>query len=160
MEKKEIKTILHIYDHLGELPEVVRVLFDKAVEAREKAYAPYSSYKVGAALLLESGTIVTGSNQENAAYPSGLCAERTALFYAGANFPDQKILSIAITVRSAEKVVDQPAAPCGSCRQAIAEYEFKQNSDIEIYMSGETGKIFKVDSLASILPLTFNSSFL
>lgn len=160
MEQKEITTVLHIYDHLDELPEEVRKLFEKAIAARENAYAPYSGYKVGAAILLESGQIVTGNNQENAAYPSGLCAERTALFYAGANFPKQKMHTLVISVKSVNKLVDQPAAPCGSCRQAIAEYEFKQNRNIEIYMSGETGKIIKVDSLAAILPLAFNSSFM
>lgn len=160
MEKKIISTELTLYDSLEELPSEIQQLFEQAVEARDKAYAPYSKYLVGAALRLDSGKIVTGNNQENAAYPSGLCAERTAIFYAGAKYPDQKIQSMAISVKSLQKTVDSPAPPCGSCRQAILEYEFKQKQDIKIYFRGEKGKIAKVDSLLSILPLAFNGSFL
>jgi len=160
MEKKNINLTLSIYDGLAELPDQIKTLFKEAAKARDKAYAPYSNYLVGAALLLESGKIVTGSNQENAAYPSGLCAERTAVFHAGANYPDQQIKSIAITVKTSKKTINKHAAPCGACRQAIAEYEFKQNQDIAIYLRGETGKIHKVDSLHSILPLAFNHKFM
>lgn len=160
MEKKTISSVFTLYENPKELPESIQNLFEKAIEAREKAYAPYSEYLVGAALLLDSGKIVTGSNQENAAYPSGLCAERTAIFYAGANYPKDSIKSMAITVRSLNKEVSSPGTPCGSCRQAIAEYEFKQNKNIEIYMRGETGKILKSDSLSDLLPLAFNNSFL
>ncbi|HLS30173.1 MAG TPA: cytidine deaminase [Flavobacteriaceae bacterium] len=160
MEKKVISSTFSVFRNLGELPSEIQTLFEQAIVARDKAYAPYSNYFVGAAILLESGEIITGSNQENAAYPSGLCAERTAIFYAGANYPDQKIKSMAISVKSLEKTVDSPGPPCGACRQSIAEYEFKQQQDIEIYMSGETGKILKSDSLLNLLPLAFNSSFL
>lgn len=160
MEKKKITAVLTVYEDLDELPESIRELFDAAAKARANAYVPYSHFSVGAAIRLASGKIVTGSNQENAAYPSGLCAERTALFYAGANFPNDRIESLAVTVKSAGKTVKSPTPPCGSCRQAIAEYEFKQNRPIAIYFRGEVGKIHKVDSLSDILPLAFNNSFM
>lgn len=160
MHKKTIETTISIYDGLSELPEKIQQLFKSAQEARDKAYAPYSGYKVGAAVQLVSGEIITGSNQENAAYPSGLCAERTALFYTGARFPDEIIESIAITAKSAGRTIDTPTAPCGSCRQAIAEYEFKQEQKIAIYFTGETGPVIKTESLADLLPLTFDRSFL
>lgn len=160
MKKKQITTTLSIYEKFEELPEEIQSLFEQAKKVRDKAYAPYSNYLVGAAILLESGKVITGSNQENAAYPSGLCAERTALFYAGANYPEENIKSIAITVKSKTKTVSSPAPPCGSCRQAISEYEFKQNEKIAIYFRGEIGEIHKVDSLLDILPLAFNKNFL
>lgn len=160
MKKQTLSTTYTVYEDLNELSEDIQELFSKAVEARDKAYAPYSNYLVGAAIRLESGIIVTGSNQENAAYPSGLCAERTAIFYAGAQYPDQRINQIAISVKSLQKTVDSPGAPCGACRQAIAEYEFKQKKDIAIFLRGETGKIIKSDSLSDLLPLAFNSSFM
>lgn len=160
MKKKTISSTYHIYENVEELPDDVRELFDQAIEAREKAYAPYSNYFVGAAIRLETGKIITGSNQENAAYPSGLCAERTALFYAGAKFPKEKMKQMVISVRALDKKVDSPGAPCGSCRQSIAEYEFKQGQPIEIYLRGETGPVFKFESLSDLLPLAFNSSAL
>ncbi len=160
MKKKEIRSILNIYENFEELPQPTQELFQEAIKARDKAYAPYSHYLVGAAIRLASGKIVTGSNQENAAYPSGLCAERTAIFYAGAHYPNEKIESIAISVKSLTKQVNTPTPPCGACRQAIAEYEFKQKQDIAIYFSGETGNIIKVNSLLDLLPLAFNNSFM
>lgn len=160
MKTKKITSTLSIFDAVSELPTSVQDLFSAATDARDKAYAPYSHYAVGAALRLASGKIVTGSNQENAAYPSGLCAERTAIFYAGANYPEEKISAIAITVKSGHKTVDSPTPPCGACRQAIAEYEFNQQQPIAIYFKGEIGKIYKVDALLDLLPLAFNSSFM
>lgn len=131
-----------------------------AIEIRKKAYAPYSKFRVGAAILLDNGKIVLGSNQENAAYPSGLCAERVAIFQAGAIYPDAKILKLAISATSDEKPVTSPIPPCGSCRQSIAEYEFKQNTAIEIFFMGETGEIYKSDSLTNLLPLVFDKNYL
>lgn len=160
MKKKQIRSTLTVYEDVNELTAEVQKLFESAVKARDKAYAPYSNYQVGAALKLESGKIITGSNQENASYPAGLCAERTAIFYAGANFPGQTIEALAVTVKSSEKTIDHPTPPCGSCRQAIAEYEFKQDRPIPIYFTGETGTIIKTESLLDILPLAFNSSFM
>ena len=132
----------------------------KAFEARDKAYAPYSKFLVGAALILEDGTIVTGNNQENAAYPSGLCAERTAIFYAGSQYPDKKITRMALSASSSNHTVMTPIPPCGACRQSISEYEIKQEAPIEIYFMGQTGKVVKVSSLSDLLPLAFDKSYL
>lgn len=160
MEKRELKTTITVFDHLEELPGEIQTLFQHSFEAREKAYAPYSQFKVGAAVLLSNGEVVIGSNQENAAYPSGLCAERTAIFAAGAQYPDQQIKALVVSVKSANKKVDVPTPPCGACRQSIAEYEFKQKSPIAIYFRGEIGAIVKTDCLLDLLPLAFDSSFL
>jgi cytidine deaminase len=128
----------------------------EAKKAADSAYAPYSGFNVGAAVLLENGKIVTGNNQENAAYPSGLCAERVALFYASSQFPNQKIIALAVTAKSASHPISSPVTPCGSCRQVIAEYEAKFDSPIKTIMSGETGEIFVCESVSILLPLVFN----
>ncbi|GMN10993.1 cytidine deaminase [Croceitalea sp. MTPC9] len=160
MEKRNIGFELSIYDSENELTQAEAELLSKAVKARYDAYAPYSNFQVGAAVLLESGEVVVGNNQENASYPSGLCAERVAIFQAGARFPDQRILAIAISAASKNYVVDCPAGPCGNCRQSIAEYEQKQKTPIIMIMRGEKGKIYKCNSIAELLPLAFNNSFL
>ena len=131
-----------------------------AIEARKKAYAPYSGFSVGAAMVLENGEVISGSNQENASYPSGLCAERVAIYYAGAKFPGATIKTIAISAASGKNKINVPVPPCGACRQAIAEYEIKQNSPIAIYFMGETGSIIKADALKDMLPLIFEKSLL
>ena len=133
---------------------------NQAVEIRKKAYAPYSQFRVGAALLLDNGKIVLGSNQENAAYPSGLCAERVAIFHAGSVYPEAKILKIAITAASDTNQTKAPIPPCGSCRQSIAEYEIKQDTPIEIYFMGEIGEVYKSASLKNLLPFMFDKKFL
>lgn len=160
MNEITIKTTFTVFENTGELPSDVRDLMAQAVGIRKTAYAPYSKFRVGAALLLDNGKIVLGSNQENAAYPSGLCAERTAIFYTGANYPEAKIVKMAITAASDSNPTTAPIPPCGACRQSIAEYEFKQDSPIEIYFMGETGSIYKSDSLKNLLPLTFDKNFL
>ncbi len=160
MKSLVITANLEVYDSCDELPQDVQDLMDLACDARDKAYAPYSKFKVGAAILLDNGESVTGSNQENASYPSGLCAERTAIFYAGAKYPDAVITKIALTAKSLTHRVITPTPPCGACRQAIAEYEVKQDTPIEIFFMGETGKIVKSNSLRDLLPLTFDNSYL
>lgn len=160
MKEIKIVTNLEVFENLKELPESVQRLMAKAVEARKKAYAPYSKFNVGAALLLDNEVVVTGSNQENASYPSGLCAERTAIYYANSQYPNATIKAMALTASSQTKVTDEPIPPCGACRQAIAEYEIKQKSPIEIYFMGAKGKVVKSSSLANLLPLLFESSFL
>ena len=132
----------------------------QAIETRKKAYAPYSHFRVGAAILLDNGKIVLGSNQENAAYPSGLCAERVAIYQAGAIYPDVRMLTIAITAASDSNPTLSPIPPCGSCRQSIAEYEFKQDTPIEIYFMGESGEVYKSNSINNLLPLSFNKTSL
>ncbi|WP_250432927.1 cytidine deaminase [Hanstruepera flava] len=160
MKEVKIESVLQVYDDLDELPENIIDLMHQAMKAREKAYAPYSKFSVGAALLLDNDGVVTGNNQENASYPSGLCAERTAIYYAGAKFPGVKILRMAIVAGSKLKQTVSPIPPCGACRQAIAEYEVKQDAPIEIYFMGETGKVVKSESLANLLPLVFDKSVL
>ena len=160
MKEINTNTQLFVFETIQELPIGVQNLMEKAVEIRKKAYAPYSKFRVGAALLLDNGQIVLGSNQENAAYPSGLCAERVAIFYAGANFPEAKILKIAISATSDTNSNTTPIPPCGSCRQSIAEYEFKQELPIEMYFMGEIGEIYKSNSLKNLLPFTFDKNFL
>jgi cytidine deaminase len=156
----KINTVLEVYSGVEELPAEVVQLFEKAREARDKAYAPYSNFTVGAAILLDNDEIITGSNQENASFPSGLCAERTAIYYAGAQFPFQQIKTIAIVAGSKNHKTTAPIPPCGACRQAIAEYEIKQNQPIEIYFSGEEGEVIKSNSLKNLLPLIFDKNAL
>jgi cytidine deaminase len=135
-------------------------LMQQAFEARSKAYAPYSKFTVGVAILLDNGVVVQGSNQENAAYPSGLCAERVAIYYAGANYPTAKMVKMFITASPQDRNLQEPIPPCGSCRQAIAEYEIKQDIPIEILFMGAEGPIYKSDSLKNILPLVFDKNHL
>tara|TARA_R110002050_G_scaffold270455_2_gene413514 strand:- start:897 stop:1379 length:483 start_codon:yes stop_codon:yes gene_type:complete len=160
MKEVKIETTLGIYEDFSELPEGIQTLMDRAIEARDNAYAPYSKFNVGAAILLDNNEVVIGSNQENACYPSGLCAERTAIYYAGAKYPKAKILKMAITASSQNQITDKPIPPCGACRQSIAEYEIKQDAAIEIYFMGAKGKVVKSHSLANLLPLLFESSVL
>ena len=160
--KKEIKinTSCTVFKDIDALPEDIKILMNKAIEVRKNAYAPYSNFKVGAALLLENNKIVVGSNQENAAYPSGLCAERVAVFQGGTLYPNVKILKLAITAGSEIHTTSSPIPPCGACRQSIAEYEFKQENEIEIYFMGETGEVYLSNSIGNLLPLSFDKNFL
>ena len=160
MKEVKIETKLYVYDSLQDLPKDIQSLMLKASEARNNAYAPYSNFNVGAALLLDNNEMISGSNQENASYPSGLCAERTAIFYTGAKYPNAKILKMAIIAGSKDRQTTAPIPPCGACRQSISEYEVKQGSPIEIYFMGEVGKVVKSESLANLLPLVFDKSVL
>lgn len=160
MKKITITSQFSAYNSLQELPTDIQDLMEQAVAVRKNAYAPYSKFRVGAALLLDNGKIVLGSNQENAAYPSGLCAERVAIFHAGAIYPNAKILKMAITAASDTNKTVAPIPPCGACRQSIAEYETRQETPIEIYFMGETGDIYKSDSLKNLLPFMFDKKFL
>jgi cytidine deaminase len=115
---------------------------------------------VGVAILLDNDKIILGSNQENAAYPSGLCAERVAIFSAGALYPEAKIIKMAITATADHNPTLTPIPPCGACRQSISEYEIKQEQPIEIYFMGEAGNVYKSDSLKNLLPLMFDKKLL
>lgn len=137
---------------LSELSIADQKLVMKAKENREHAYAPYSAYNVGAAILLENGEIVNGSNQENAAYPSGLCAERVALFSAGAVHPGQKVVAIAIIT---SKHGDLPAASCGACRQVMMESENRQREEIKVIMADDEGNVLVSNSVSALLPFSF-----
>ncbi len=161
MAKPEIKNInidLEVYASEKDLDANDQLLLNKARTVAKNAYAPYSNFKVGAALLLDNGTIVSGNNQENAAYPSGLCAERTAVFYASAQYPSNKIKAIAVITDNAKQL--EPVTPCGSCRQALAEYEIKFKEPIRVIMGSTSGKVFVVKSVESLLPLMFNQDHL
>jgi len=160
VKKIKIFSEITVYNNLNELPADVQSLMQDAIKVREDAYAPYSHFRVGAALLMDNNVVVTGNNQENAAYPSGMCAERVAIWAAGSQYPQNKILKMAITARSEMHELSQPIPPCGACRQAIAEYEVKQDKFIEIYFMGEKGEIYKTDSLHDLLPLIFDGSSL
>jgi len=160
MKKIKIESKFIIYDSIEELTIPVQKLLKKAAEAREKAYAPYSQFLVGAALELENGVIILGNNQENASYPSGLCAERTAIYYAGAEFPNQKILRMAIVAGSTKNPTTKPIPPCGACRQALSEYELKQSNSLELYFMGTSGEIASSKSVENILPWVFDKTVL
>lgn len=160
MKEISITTKFSSFDNLQELPIEIQDLMEQAIYVRKKAYAPYSKFRVGTALLLDNGKIILGSNQENAAYPSGLCAERVAIFQSGTLYPEAKILSMAITAASDNNTTATPIPPCGACRQSIAEYELKQEKPIEIYFMGEIGAIYKSNSLKNLLPLMFDKNFL
>ena len=160
MKRIKIETEIVVFETEAELPMQVKQLVTQAKQARLKAYAPYSNFKVGAAILLDNGEIITGSNQENASYPSGLCAERTAIYYAGAKYSGSKILKMVIVAGSLKGETSQPIPPCGSCRQAIAEYEIRQGEAIPIYFMGDQGEVWKSDSLENLLPLLFTSKYL
>lgn len=157
MKQISINTIISVLSK-EELSSVETNLMEQAFEARSKAYAPYSKFTVGVALLLDNGIVVQGSNQENAAYPSGLCAERVAIFYAGAQYPKAKMLKMFITASPIDRDLVEPIPPCGSCRQSIAEYELKQDTSIELFFMGAKGVIYKSDSLQNILPLVFDKN--
>lgn len=159
-KQKKISFNITIYDTLQELPPTDQDLMIEAIAARKNAYAPYSKFRVGAAVKMANEETVIGSNQENASYPSGLCAERVAIFHAGAKFPGVTVKTIAITATSDNYQVSVPAAPCGNCRQAIFEYEFKQKQPIRILLMGEKGNVVVCNAIEDLLPLGFNNTFL
>jgi len=131
-----------------------KYLIDFAKEASSRAYAPYSQFQVGAAVLLANGEIVTGSNQENVAFPSGLCAERTALFYANSQYPEQAVKSLAIAAYTQGDFIDKPISPCGACRQVILETEMRYHSPIRILLYGKS-EIYIIEGINDLLPLAF-----
>ncbi|MCD4794527.1 MAG: cytidine deaminase [Bacteroidales bacterium] len=159
MKKVEITTTTYEYDSLEELSQDEQFLINKSKEAVKNAYAPYSKFNVGAAVLLENGEIITGTNQENAAYPSGLCAERVAIFYANSKYPDVPVKAIAVAAFTNNKFVESPVPPCGSCRQVIMETETRFNAPIKIYLVSKS-KITVINDAKTLLPLNFDEHFL
>ena len=157
---KEIKLEINIcscaYEELG---EEERRLVSAAKEAAARSYAPYSHFHVGAAALLAGGIIVTGSNQENAAYPSGICAERTTVFYANSQYPDQPIKALAIAARDVSGFTKNPIPPCGACRQVLLEAEQRYGCPMRILLYGAK-KIYCLNGVKDLLPLSFGSEFL
>lgn len=159
---KEINTgtSAFIFQDIDELSTVDKNLMEAAIQVAKNAYAPYSGFSVGAALLMEDNSIITGNNQENSAYPSGMCAERVAIWKAGSSYPNKKVKKIAITAVSSNKKLDKPVGPCGACRQTLLEYEINQKEAMEIFFMGEIGNVVKTNSIASLLPFSFDSSYL
>lgn len=155
----ELKIELDLYETRDQLNTADQELVAAAAEARMRAYAPYSEYKVGAALRLADGSIITGNNQENAAYPSGLCAERVALFAASSQFPDAVFTAIAVMTDSGI-AEGNPAAPCGSCRQVLVEYESKQHHPIRVLMAGSERRVLVAHAAADLMPLCFTRQVL
>lgn len=160
MRELNITLKVQVYTEPSQLSESEQQLLMEARAALYKAYAPYSKFKVGAALLLSNNQIISGANQENAAYPMCLCAEQVALSAAASTYPGIPIVAMAIVVESENHVIDQPAAPCGACRQVISETEDRHGHNIAILLQGAQGDIFKVESGKQLLPLSFNASFL
>ncbi|MBP1542124.1 MAG: cytidine deaminase [Prevotella sp.] len=154
MEELNLKSTI-LVAQFDELSDAERVLIEKAKESTYNSYAPYSHFHVGAAILLKNGTMVVGCNQENAAFPSGLCAERSAIFAAGAQYPDQPVIMLAIAVRNSEgKFLEEPASPCGSCRQVIIETETRFRQPVRILLYG-TKHTYVMDGIKQLMPLSF-----
>lgn len=153
MENKIVTTKIEVYSY-DELNETDRNLVEQAKKATETSYAPYSKFNVGAAVLLENGETISGSNQENAAFPSGTCAERTTIFYASALFPGVRFCKLAIAAFTDGEFIEEPISPCGACRQAILEYEKLGGQPIEILLAGRN-KVYKLQGIRSLLPLSF-----
>ena len=156
MKDLTITSIIKVYT-FDELNKTDQDLMTSAMEATTRSYAPYSKFSVGAAALLANGIVVTGTNQENAAYPSGLCAERTTLFYANSQYPDQPVLTLAIAARTEKDFIDLPTPPCGACRQVILETEKRYKQPIRILLYGKK-EIYEVKSICDLLPLSFDAS--
>ena len=159
MQEKKIE-LSFILAHLSELSAEEQQLVSNAKSAFKTAYAPYSGFLVGASVLLENGEVINGSNQENVAYPSGLCAERVALFYAGAKYPNIKINTIAVSVLSKNFEVTDVISPCGACRQVMAEYEDKQDNPIKVILHSPTDKVLIANRVEDLLPFMFKSPLL
>ncbi len=159
-KKLEIKTLIEVHQHIEDLQERDAQLLMEAKAALIKSYSPYSGFQVGAAVLLKDGTIISGANQENAAYPMCLCAEQVCLAAVRSAQPKATILTMAITVQNVHNPVHQPAAPCGACRQVLSETEDRQKSPVRLILQGENGAIYIINSAKDLLPLSFNQSFL
>ncbi|MBK9283281.1 MAG: cytidine deaminase [Sphingobacteriaceae bacterium] len=156
MNQLKIEAAFDVFANENDLNKEDLHLLQSAKVALNNAYAPYSKFLVGAAILLENDVIVTGNNQENAAYPSGMCAERVAAFHASSLYPNIKFKTIAISVKSENRCIDIPVSPCGACRQSLLEYEVKFNYPIRLIMSGEKGEVYISKSIVNLLPIAFN----
>lgn len=157
MKQLNIRIDVQVYAY-DELDNADRELIDNACEATHHSYSPYSHFSVGAAARLADGTVVCGSNQENAAYPSGLCAERTTLFYANSRYPEQAVTTLAIAARNEQgEFLDDPIPPCGACRQVMLETETRHQRPMRILLYGQKG-IYEIKRVGDLLPLSFDAS--
>jgi cytidine deaminase len=160
MIMKKIKLEIDIEScKYAELQQDDKKLVDEACEATKNSYAPYSKFSVGAAALLKNGIIIKGNNQENAAYPSGICAERTTIFYANAQYPEQPVVTLAIAARNEDGFLDSPIPPCGACRQVLLETEKRFGKAMRVILYSNDD-IYIVKSVKDLLPLSFDESFL
>ena len=156
MQNKQLNISYQVYQSIDELPEDLSSLLQKAIEATERSYAPFSNFNVGAAILLDNGQVVCGSNQENAALPSGICAERSACFYAGATWPGAKMLAIAVAAKLDGKLTPTPTYPCGACRQALVQYESMGGVPLKVIV-GSAGRVEVFASVRDLLPFVFDN---
>jgi cytidine deaminase len=157
MKELKFETCFMVYNSVHELNDDERHLMNKAMEALPEAYAPYSKFHVGAAVLMEDGKMLSGTNQENASFPIGLCAERVALAAVAAIYPSKKIRTIAVTIKNFNKPTLEPVSPCGTCRQTLLEKEQNNDGPIRILLKGEGELIYALDTVSSLLPLSFGS---
>lgn len=154
MKSFDISIPVRVYDY-NELPADVAPLVEAARKMTYQSYAPYSNFRVGVAILLDNGIVVTGANQENVAFPSGTCAERSACYYAGANYPDAHFRYIVIAARGTDgEFTESPTAPCGACRQALLEYETLAKAPVPVFLASRSA-VYQVPSVADLLPLAF-----
>lgn len=156
MQKQELTIQFKVHLSPDTLSESSQVLWNHAIVAKSTAYAPYSDFQVGAAVLLDNGQIVSGSNQENAAFPSGLCAERVALFYAKSQYPDSKVLALAVHVSSNTYDTSGILSPCGACRQVMAEVRSRQEEPLKIFFPGENEQIIELSDIDGLVPFMFS----
>ena len=158
MKEVIIETKFTEYESINNLDEDLKLLSQRTLEIVDNAYAPYSEFNVGAAVLLENGKIITGTNQENAAYPSGLCAERVAIFYANSKYPNVAIKAMAVSAKKNGELINQAIPPCGACRQVMLETENRFKKDMKIIMISKNN-VLTIDNAKSLLPLSFTSDF-
>lgn len=157
MKENKFEFNYTVYDSIDELPEGQRRLLHEAREVTEQAYAPYSKFQVGAVARLANGETIAGSNQENASFPAGLCAERVLLASVSSLFPRVPIETIAVSYKSEHQKSDHPISPCGICRQSLQEFETRVNHPVQLILGGMTGPVYVIDSASRLLPLAFTS---
>ena len=158
MKELNLNISVRVFEGIQSLAPADAALLQAAKAVLNNSYSPYSSFKVAAAVLLENGEILTGTNQENASFPAGICAEGTVLSAVSSIYPNVAVKKLAVTVQSARQHIAHPVAPCGICRQRILEYETRFNSNIEILMMGEEGEVYSVSSIKDLLPLCFSKA--
>ena len=157
MKEKKFEFNYTVFESINELPDNLRTLLEKAREVTSLAYAPYSKFQVGAVARMSNGEIVAGSNQENASFPAGLCAERVLLSSISTLFPKIPVQTVAISYKSEQQQSDHPISPCGICRQSLQEYETRVGNPIQLILGGMSGPVYIIDSASRLLPLAFTS---
>ena len=157
MDNRDFHIVYHVYDDASELPPADAGLLDAARKATVQAYAPYSRFRVGAAATLKNGSVVTGSNQENASFPVGICAERVLLSAVASLHPGEPVVTLAVSYINEDGPSGTPITPCGICRQSLAEYQSRTGTAIRLVLSGQSGPVWVIDDAGALLPLGFSS---